>query len=193
MVILFDRKTRTSVNSVDEFAVKDGEKNLADLDRYEVELAFSKLLDNGDIGAIAEDLGKSPTLISQWLNPNNERVNPLYKAIGILVALLKRDRRKGTEAVRIFNHFCGRFNTFSMDHLPYFGDAAAIRKRLFEKWELFVEGEIEGFTAEKQVATLEQIQKELSLLLHAKRREIRRSHAKQTAIKRFGPLRPVGK
>lgn len=173
---------------MDLITVNDPAEIEPTIDRYEVERAFSELLDYGDITAVAEELGRSVTLVSQWFNPNNERTNPLYKSICILVAIVRANRKKGVEAVRLFIHYCGQHVQMQLSD-----SAVELRKRLVTKWENFITGEMEMWPTEKQISALEQLISEAQRLVTSKRDSLRRSRAKQATLQKFGPLRPVGK
>lgn len=181
-------KINGSVNCDRTFTVKMGENFLQEIDRFEVEESFSKLLDYGDISVIAEKIGKSATVVSQYFNPNNERVNPIYRALCIVVAILQRDQQKGRQALKLFTHFAGRYIE------GWLNDSSAdIRKSLVSKWETFITGEIEQRSTELQVKALEGVVLDAQRLLTAKRNDLRRANAKQVTLQKFGPLRAVGK
>jgi hypothetical protein len=192
-VSLFRLDRETSVICRQEFTVRMPEENLQqDLDRKEVEQAFYDLLSYEDEARIAEQmpdaLGKSSTIISQYLNPDNERISPVYRSLCLVVAILKFDQQKGRRALMLFMHFAGRYVTgWGTD------SAASIRKSLVTKWEAFISGELEQRSTETQVQALEAVVVDAQRLLTSKRKELLRAKAKQNTLKKFAPLRAVGK
>lgn len=76
--------------------------------RYELELAIYKTLEHGDEVKIAERLGKGAGLMGQYLDPNNERVSPLYTAAMMLAAMIDINETNGRTALEMFTHFVQR-------------------------------------------------------------------------------------
>jgi predicted transcriptional regulator len=78
------------------------------IDQYEFERDIYGVLAFGDETEIAKRLGKSVGLISQYLDPNNDRESPLLKAARMLAALADIDPIRGREALELFNMYVHR-------------------------------------------------------------------------------------
>ncbi len=76
--------------------------------QHEFEMGLNKHLRYKGETAIAELIHISPSMVSQYLNPNDERESPLYKAAAILAAWIEDDETGGTNALTLFNTFVHR-------------------------------------------------------------------------------------
>lgn len=76
--------------------------------QYELEFEINKSLNFGDEGDIAKVVKKSPGMISQYLNPNDDRESPLFKAAAIFAAWIEVDADGGLEALTTFHCFVRR-------------------------------------------------------------------------------------
>lgn len=70
--------------------------------QYEFEREIHNHLDFGDETAIAANLGRSVTLISQQLNPHDERESDLFKAYKLISAQLENNQCRGLEMLQTF-------------------------------------------------------------------------------------------
>lgn len=74
--------------------------------QFEIERAFSRLLKNGDLTAIAKAANHDPRYIQAKFDPNNpDKVSDLYRAVLALRAWIGSDYARGTKALAMFNHF----------------------------------------------------------------------------------------
>jgi len=76
--------------------------------QYELEFEINKSLNFGDEGEIAKVVKKSPGMISQYLNPNDDRESPIFKAAAIFAAWIEVDADGGVEALTTFHCFARR-------------------------------------------------------------------------------------
>ena len=76
--------------------------------QYELEFEINKSLNFGDEGEIAKVVKKSPGMISQYLNPNDDRESPIFKAAAIFAAWIEVDADGGLEALTTFHCFARR-------------------------------------------------------------------------------------
>lgn len=75
---------------------------------YEIDHAIYSLLPFGSEAEIAKRLGKSPGLISRYLNPNDDKESPIYKAAAMLAVLMDIDPEAGESALEIFTYYVER-------------------------------------------------------------------------------------
>lgn len=76
--------------------------------QYELEFAIEKCLEHGDDAALAEALGVSPGIVSQYLNKNDLRESPIYKAACIFAEWIHRNPENGKAALDVFCYFVRR-------------------------------------------------------------------------------------
>lgn len=138
-------------------------------DQYEFELPINNCLSYRDEEKIAAKVGVSSGMISQYINANDERESPLYKAACILTAWIETSCRDGEKALGIFNSFVGRA-------LPCPGtyDTNEERRKSYEERSEFYIAEAENKPLEKQIEELEESINQDTRLLAAKRAELQR-------------------
>lgn len=71
--------------------------------QFEVETELFRSLRYGGQEAIAEKVRKSAGMISQYMNPNDERESPFYKSAAMFAAWIEDDADAGLEALTTFN------------------------------------------------------------------------------------------
>lgn len=76
--------------------------------QYELEFEIARSLNFGDESEIAKVVEKSPGMLSQYLNPNDDRESPIFKAAAIFAAWIEVDADGGLEALTTFHCFARR-------------------------------------------------------------------------------------
>lgn len=76
--------------------------------KSEIERAFHRLIENGDLTAIANDMGHSVEYASQLYSPDCERKSNLYRAIRELRAWRAENMERGVKALAVFNELVER-------------------------------------------------------------------------------------
>lgn len=76
--------------------------------KSEIDRAFYRLFENGDLTAIANDMGHSPEYASQMYAATGDRKSNLYRAIRDLRALRSNNMERGEKALALFNEFVER-------------------------------------------------------------------------------------
>ena len=77
------------------------------INRYEFERGVYRIIENGDLTAIANAGGHSLSYVSQQFSPECERESDLFKAARALKALIEHDADRGRKALAYFNHAVG--------------------------------------------------------------------------------------
>jgi len=77
-------------------------------DQYDLEFAISKQLEFGIEIQLAEKLGVSPGLLSQYFNSNDERESPIYKAAAMFSEWIDLDPENGCAALEVFGIYVKR-------------------------------------------------------------------------------------
>jgi hypothetical protein len=76
--------------------------------KYEIERAFHRLMENGDVTAIANGMSHAPQYVSDMYSPDNERKSNLFRAIRDLRAWRKHNTQRGEKALALFIEFVER-------------------------------------------------------------------------------------
>lgn len=76
--------------------------------QYELEFEVNKSLGFGDEIEIAKNAGVSAGMVSQYLNPNDDRESPIFKAAAIFAGWIEQDPDGGVEALTTFHCFVRR-------------------------------------------------------------------------------------
>lgn len=71
--------------------------------QYELEFAIGQQLEYGNDTDLAERLGVSPGIVSQYLNHGDSRESPVYKAACILAEWIDLNPDGGHKALELFN------------------------------------------------------------------------------------------
>lgn len=137
------------------------------INQFDIEETFYKNLERGDESKIAENLGYSPSYISQLYNPHDPRESTLYRAILELAALIELDPGRGLRALSIFNTFVRR--SVPADYVE---NIRSERERLMKEiveWELT---EMEGLEDKDRLKQLEDVHRQSGTLAEALRKKI---------------------
>ncbi len=76
--------------------------------QHELETEIAKCLAYGDETPIAKSTGVSVGMISQYLNPNDDRESVLFKAAAVLAGWIDANCIDGRKAQGVFNSFVSR-------------------------------------------------------------------------------------
>lgn len=76
--------------------------------QFEYEKSIYAVLEHDDETHIASGVGKSPSMLSQYLNPECERESPCFKSAAIFAEWIYRHPERGQEALRRHIAFISR-------------------------------------------------------------------------------------
>lgn len=131
--------------------------------QYEIERAFYRILDNGDEAAIAREIGKGASYVSQLYDPNCDRSSHLYRAIRELRAWRRESMERGSKALDTLIYFVE--HDLEPEPLCVKTETIALKKEV-DEWENS-EMSAESITSRMEQAMDIKIQAERTINAHA--------------------------